>query len=263
MQDVILLPYLVDLPLGDWQYFDRVTSTNDIALAWAQDSAPDLALVVADDQSAGRGRFHRQWITTPGAALALSLVLHPTPSELLFLSRFAGLGALAIHTALKENWHLIPQIKWPNDIVVNRCKVAGILIENTWLGEQLQALVIGIGLNISPQAIPPPDQLMFPATSLETALGYPVDRWAVLHSILSQFVNWRNQLGSPGYIKAWNNALAFKGEWVTISGTGGHDQIGQVVGINDSGSLLLVSPDGKELLVEVGDVHLRTKDVIA
>jgi len=256
MQEDKLRSYLVDLPLGGWRYFDRVTSTNDIALAWAQAGAPDLALVVADDQSAGRGRFHRQWITTPGAALAISLVLHPTPPELHFLSHFAGLGALAMHTALKENWQLESQIKWPNDILVNKCKVAGILIENTWLGDQLQALVIGIGLNISPRAIPPPDQLMFPATSLETALGYPVDRWEVLRSILYQLVTWRNQLGSLEFLKVWGDALAFKGEWVTISGTGGHDQVGQVVGINASGSLRLAGSNGEEFLIDAGDVHL-------
>jgi BirA family transcriptional regulator, biotin operon repressor / biotin---[acetyl-CoA-carboxylase] ligase len=257
MEGENLTSYLADLPLGGWQYLEQVSSTNDIALAWAQAGAPDLALVVANYQSSGRGRLRRHWVTTTDTALAFSLVLHPTSSELPFLSHFVGLGALAIHTALATDWHLQSQIKWPNDILLNRRKVAGILIENTWLDNKLEALVIGIGMNITPESVPPPDQLMFPAISLETTLGHPIDRWLVLRSILQQLVSWRRQIGSSEFITAWQNALAFKGEWVRISGAGGQDQEGKVVGISPEGGLIISDCHGEELPIDAGDVHMR------
>ena len=75
MQEDMLPPYLAGLPLGAWCFFDTLGSTNDFALTWVQSGAPDMALVIADSQSVGRGRFQRHWVTTPGAALAFSLVL--------------------------------------------------------------------------------------------------------------------------------------------------------------------------------------------
>ena len=147
----MLTPYLAGLPLGAWRFFETIGSTNDFALTWAQSGAQDMSLVIADSQSVGRGRFQRHWVTNPGAALAFSLVLRPTASELQFLSHFAALGAIAIWQALAEEWGLAAQIKWPNDILLERKKAAGILIESTWSGSQLQGLVMGIGLNISPE----------------------------------------------------------------------------------------------------------------
>ncbi len=179
----VLRPYLDDLPLGGWRFYESLGSSNDTALEWAKSDAPDMALVLADNQFSGRGRFQRHWVTVAGAALAFSLVMHPTAEEMISFYQFAGLGALAIVEAL-DRLGLPAQIKWPNDVLVERRKVAGILIENTWIGETLQALVTGIGINVSPHAVPPPDQVMFPATSLETVLGKPVDRWAVLRDVL-------------------------------------------------------------------------------
>ncbi len=260
MPEDVLQPYLAGLPLGAWRFLDTIGSTNDVALAWAQSGAPDMALVIADHQSAGRGRFQRRWVTHPGSALAFSLVLRPTPLELQYLSHFAALGAIAIWQALAEDWGLAAQIKWPNDILLDRQKAAGILIENTWLGDQLQGLVMGIGLNISPQSVPPPDQLMYPATCLESALGHAVDRWSVLRSILLNLARWRLRLGSPEFFKTWEDCLAFKDEWVRVSGAGGPDRVGRVAGLSPSGSLRLVDSQGKEFLVDAGDVSLRTVD---
>ena len=260
MQASDLLPYLNDLPLSIWRCYDSVGSTNDIALDWAQAGAPDMAMVVADNQTAGRGRFRRHWVTNPGTALAVSLVLRPDGSELPCLSHFSALGAIAIQQALEESLGLATLIKWPNDTLLAGRKTAGILIENTWLGSQLQALVMGIGLNIAPESVPPADQLMFPATSLEGVLGHTIDRWAVLRSILLKLASWRLRLGSPEFLEVWEDHLAYKGEWVRISGAGQPDQIGQIKGLMPSGSLILVSQEGDEFKVDAGDVSLRTVD---
>ncbi len=199
-------------------------------------------------------------MTVPGSALAFSLILRPTPSDLPFLTRFAGLGAVAIWQALADDWGLAAQIKWPNDILLNRRKAAGILIENTWLGDQFQSLVMGIGINISPQSVPPPEELMFPATCLEDALGHPVDRWTVLRSILTNLADWRRRLSTPEFFKTWEDHLAFKDEWVQVSGAGDSGWTGRLAGLSPSGSLRLVDQSGHEFLVDAGDVSLRSAD---
>src|SRR5215208_4950382 len=110
---------LSKLPLGDVKYFDSIGSTNTEALAWATNDAKDLSLVIADEQTTGRGRLDRKWFTPPGTALAFSLIVHPTPEEEAFLTRIVGLAALAVVDALKARG-LTARIKWPNDVLLSR-----------------------------------------------------------------------------------------------------------------------------------------------
>jgi BirA family biotin operon repressor/biotin-[acetyl-CoA-carboxylase] ligase len=244
--------------LGGWRYFDSIGSTNDEALAWAVQGAPDFALVVADTQTAGRGRLQRRWVTHLGAALAFSLVLRPSPVECEYLARFSPLGAVAVRQVLVDRFGLAAEIKWPNDVLLGGLKTAGVLAETVWVVSTLQALVLGIGVNISPAAVPPAAELIFPATCIEAALGQSVDRWAVLRAILESLLAWRSRLGSDEFLQEWQAHLAFRGEWVRIGATGGPEQFGQVTGIAPDGSLCLRDRNGQELLVAVGDVHLRS-----
>src|SRR5690606_3785950 len=135
--------------IGPWRYFDRLGSTNDEAARWADRGAPHLALVLADEQYAGRGRLGRQWFTPPGAALALSLVLRPRPENRLASEQipfYTALGALALSQALRRQLGLSPAIKWPNDVLLVGRKTAGILAEAQWQGDQVQAVILGIGV---------------------------------------------------------------------------------------------------------------------
>ena len=143
---------------------------------------------------------------------------------------------------------------------VARRKVAGLLTETAWLASTLHALVLGIGVNISPAAVPPPAELIFPATCVETELGRSIDRWQVLRAILESLFTWRTRLCTAAFLQEWQTHLAFKNEWVRLDATGGQEQIGQVQGIAPDGSLHLIDKDGKDFWVTVGDVHLRTLD---
>src|SRR5512138_3442617 len=116
---------LSKLPLGDVRYFDSIGSTNNEALAWATSGAKDLSLVIADEQTAGRGRLDRKWFTPKGTALAFSLILRPAAEDQPFLMRIVGLAALAVADALRTRG-LAAQIKWPNDVLLEGRKVAGI-----------------------------------------------------------------------------------------------------------------------------------------
>src|SRR5512144_1769195 len=151
---------LSKLPLGGIRYFDTIGSTNTEALAWATSGAKDLSLVIAEEQTAGRGRLDRKWYTPRGAALAFSLILRPTAEEKPFLTRTVGLAALAIADALRTRG-LVAQIKWPNDVLLDGCKVAGILVESVWSGEEVDCVVIGVGINVLKGAVPSADLLQF------------------------------------------------------------------------------------------------------
>jgi BirA family biotin operon repressor/biotin-[acetyl-CoA-carboxylase] ligase len=242
------------LPIGAIRYFDSIGSTNDEALTWAAQGAPNLSIVIADEQTAGRGRLDRKWFTPSGSAIACSVILHPTTSA--HLSRTVGLAALSIADACAR-LGLRPQIKWPNDILLNGKKTAGILIETIWDGDVVTALVIGMGINVMKESVPPAADLKFPATSLETELGHPVSREELLQSVLSSLTERLPQMGSDAFLAAWEGQLAYKNEPVQI--TQGTDEIvhGELLGLGPDGSLRLRDSHGGELTVHFGDVSLR------
>jgi BirA family transcriptional regulator, biotin operon repressor / biotin---[acetyl-CoA-carboxylase] ligase len=256
MNQSTLNKLLSKLPIGDLKYFDSIGSTNDEALAWAANDAKDLSLVVADEQTAGRGRLDRKWFTPPGTALAFSVILRPSSVEHPHLSRMVGLAALSITDSFLARG-LSPQIKWPNDILLNGRKVAGILIESVWSGEDVDCIVIGMGVNILRGAVPDADMLLFPATSLEDALGHPVQRAEVLRDILAALIVLRPQLSTNEFMAKWEELLAYHGRQVRVELAGEGAVIGSLSGLEMDGSLRLRDQDGKSLTVQFGDVRLR------
>lgn len=250
---------LSKLPLGEVRYFDSIGSTNNEALAWATSGAPDLSLVIADEQTEGRGRLDRKWFTPKGTALAFSLILRPTQQEKPYLTRIVGLAALAIADALRTRG-LVSQIKWPNDVLLNGRKVAGILVESVWSGEEIDCLVIGIGMNVLSGAVPAAELLQFPATSLEEAFGPFVEREKVLKDILAGMISLRPHLGTDSFISSWEKALAFRGDAIQVEQGNGTLLTGKLLGLEPDGSLRLSGEQGKSTTVRFGDVRLRPGD---
>jgi BirA family biotin operon repressor/biotin-[acetyl-CoA-carboxylase] ligase len=249
---------LSKLPLGDVRYFDSIGSTNTEALAWATGGARDLSLVIADEQTEGRGRLDRKWFTPRGTALALSIILRPTTTEKPLLTRIVGLAALAVADSLRMRG-LVSQIKWPNDVLLNGRKVAGILVESVWSGEEVEGIVIGIGLNVLKGAVPSDESLQFPATSLEESLGPLVEREKVLHDILAGLIALRPHMVSDSFIASWERALAFIGEEVQAEQGDGHRVAGKLLGLESDGSLMILEETGKAVTVRFGDVRLRPR----
>jgi BirA family biotin operon repressor/biotin-[acetyl-CoA-carboxylase] ligase len=247
---------LSKLPLGDVRYFDSIGSTNNEALAWATSEAKDLSLVIADEQTAGRGRLDRKWFTPRGTALAFSLILHPTAEEKPHLTRIIGLAALAVADALRTRG-LVSQIKWPNDILLHGQKVAGILVESVWSGEEVDCVVIGIGVNVLKGAVPSENLLNFPATSLEESLGPAVERQRILHDILAGIIALRPHIGTDSFIASWEKALAFRGEQVQAEQGDGTLVTGKLLGLEPDGGLRISNENGKSVTVRFGDVRLR------
>jgi BirA family biotin operon repressor/biotin-[acetyl-CoA-carboxylase] ligase len=172
------------------------------------------------------------------------------------LSRLVGLAALSIVQPL-ERLGLSPQIKWPNDILLNQRKVAGVLIELVWSGEEVVCVVIGVGINVSKRAVPDTDILRFPGTSLEDALGNMVERGKILFDFLSAFVELRPHLGSDSLMNQWGEALAYRGRQVRVEMGAEQTVVGKLEGILADGSLRLRDDNGKSVTVRFGDVRLR------
>ncbi len=256
MDERTLQAALRELPLGGLRYFPSIGSTNDEALGWATGGAADLSLVIADEQTAGRGRAGRKWFTPPESALAFSLILRPTETERPHLTRTVGLAALALSDSLRTR-SLDAQIKWPNDILIEGRKAAGILVESVWNGEDADCTVIGMGLNVSEKSIPPQEELNFPAVSLEEILSGLPDREQLLHDILAAFIDWRPRLGSAEFLAAWESRLAFRGRQIQVR-TGDDSTInGELLDLESDGSLRVREKSGNVTAVRFGDVRLR------
>jgi BirA family biotin operon repressor/biotin-[acetyl-CoA-carboxylase] ligase len=257
MDEKSLRKTLSALPLKGIRFYGQIGSTNDLALAWASDGAPDLSLICADEQTTGRGRLGRTWFTPPGAALAFSLILRPSETERRRVGWFSGLGALALVEALKKRG-IAAQIKWPNDVLINGRKVAGILIESVWTGAEVDSIVLGMGINVNPGAIPPDAELTFPATSIESELrDAPVDRLDLLRDVLAELITWRPKMSVDEFLAAWEDVLAFRGRTVRVQLRHAEEIVGQVAGLENDGSLRLKLEGGETRAVRFGDVHLR------
>jgi len=248
-----LTPYLEAVGLGAWRYFPIVGSTNDIALEWADQGAVDWSLVVADAQTAGRGRGKRRWVTEPGCALALSLILRPSPKEADYAPRFTALAALGLIEALAE-WGLDAELKWPNDILLAGKKVAGVLVEADWQADQVQSVVVGMGVNVASGSVPPSETLRYPATAVEMVLGSPVDRWALLAAAIAAMKRYRTILTTHAFYEAWNANLAQRGAWVCYRAADGKTRRMKVLGVQVDGQLALEQEDGSVITRASGEI---------
>lgn len=257
----LLKAVLKNSPVSNWRAFDEIGSTNDEALRWLDEDATDFSLVIADSQSKGRGRFDRTWITRPGTSLAFTVIFKATADEMnVPISLFAPMCGLAVWQTLHDKLELNPQIKWPNDVLLERKKCCGILVEAAWTGDTLNGIIAGIGMNIAEGSLPPTGTTLFPATWIERYTGKTVDRFALLTGVLIALADWRSQLGTAQFFETWQEHLAFKGERVSVEQEGNKPQIGTELGIDTNGNLLLLNASGATITIEVGDVHLRSAE---
>jgi len=269
---------LATLPVKAVRYFESVGSTNDEAIRWAMEGAPDIALVVANEQTSGRGRLHRRWYTPAGAGLAFSLILRhvgqDVPEMHKTIPRITALGALAVCDALESLYPLKTEIKWPNDVLALGKKLSGILTEVEWRGNQLEAVILGIGINIARNSIPPDADITFPATCVAETLEqvsskpYTVDRLQLLQAIVGKLLEWRPLLHSVIFTRAWEARLAFRGQWVrAFKGYQENASLeenllaeGTVYGITPDGALQLLDANGSLIKLHAGEIRLRPVD---
>ena len=253
---------LAHLPLGEIRYRPRVTSTNQMAREFAADGAPDFSLVVADEQTAGRGRQGRSWITVPGAGLAVSVLLpsesRQQPERL--TGRLSGLGALAGVQALETACDLSAEIKWPNDLLLRGKKVGGVLVELAWRGDVLQEVILGVGINVRRHALPEGVRLRYPATTIEEQTGRPGNRVELLVKFLESLLFWYPRREEERFHQAWQDSLAFRGERVQVTSSGQLLGEGRLLGLTAEGTLRIRGRAGRENIFEFGEITLRPVD---
>ena len=237
---------------ADLRYYTDVPSTNDIAMRLAASGAAEGTSVVADSQRAGRGRRGRSWFSPPGAGLYLSTIVRPRghAGALPLVTLAAG---VAVARAIDSATRLPVELKWPNDIVAGRPwrKLGGVLCESVGIGATVEAVVVGIGLNLQPAAYP--GDIAERATSLETELGRPIDRTPLIVEVLSSLAHVTGRL--------WAGDLAWVcDEWRRFGRAGlggglvrwtdqGQDRRGIARDIDDTGALVVEAGGNRHRLV--------------
>jgi BirA family biotin operon repressor/biotin-[acetyl-CoA-carboxylase] ligase len=252
------------VPDGLWRRIDVRTETGstnaDVAEAARQGEAEGL-VVVAEQQLAGRGRRDRQWVSPPRAGLTLSVLFRPGPAvPQRTWGWLALLAGVALRDAVEQRTEVGAMLKWPNDLLVGDAKCAGILAEV--VGD---AVVVGIGLNVTTRVDELPPTTGLPATSLRLAGAKATDRDPLLRALLrglaQWYRGWREAAGDAemcGLLGAYREACATIGRAVTVHLPTGETLVGTATTVDNDGQLVIRTDDGGESHVSAGDVlHVR------
>jgi BirA family biotin operon repressor/biotin-[acetyl-CoA-carboxylase] ligase len=245
---------LRDSPVPAIQYEPTVGSTMDEMQTWFNTGARPYSLVFTDAQTAGRGRDGRVWHTPRGTALALTILLPPRAAANT-LGRFTAVGALALCDAL-QIFGLSAQVKWPNDVLLDGKKVAGVLADGQWQGNQMQGVFLGIGVNVRAPAVPPTEPMMFPATAVDLSAGREISREALMIALVKRIVYWTEKMHTDGFLQAWERALAFREKTIYLL-QDGHPSAGTILGLTQEGHLRVKMADGQVRVFLAGEVRLR------
>lgn len=221
------------------QRYETVTSTNDIARRLAEEGAVEGTVVVADEQTRGRGSRGRVWVSPPGANLLVSVLLRPNlPIER--MGELTFVAAVAVAGTLHDCCGLDAGIKWPNDVQVCGKKIAGMIVETA-----KGAAILGIGLNVNWTQMP--EDIATIATSIALELGKPVDLDHVLKTMLADLDIAYGVYRARGFVRTlqdWRELEITTGSEVTVS-IDGRSAHGLAVDIDEHGSLVIELPTGE------------------
>ena len=244
---------------ADVRRFEELESTNTWLLEAAVTGLPEGVVVVADHQRAGRGRLGRRWESPSGSGLLLSILFRPDMDPSIS-SRCSALVGLSARAACSTAAGVTPAAKWPNDLVVDDVKLAGVLSETAGVGSARPAVVVGIGVNVSwPMPGPEADQLG--ATCLEAVSGRPIERNALLGCLLDEVERRRPLLdGAPGRAQILDE-LAGCTRHSRPSGAGraggARPSSGTAAALDGQGRLVVEAEGGRRVVAAGDVVHLR------
>ena len=243
-------------PRQNWQVFHSVDSTNLVCKRWAPEGAPDGSVAIADHQTAGRGRLGRSFQSEAGLGLYLSILWRPdlSPRQLLPLP---ALGAVAAARAVESVCGVRPQIKWPNDLVLEGRKIAGILTESVLLGSDA-AVVLGIGINVSHRAEDFAGEVRDIAASLEMVTGKTVSRGALAAALMEELDALRQEaLAHPAaWLAMYRSCCLTVGREVQVI-TGTERYRALALGVDEDYGLRVRWENGEETTVRAGEVSVR------
>lgn len=238
-------------------YYSSLSSTNDLLKELAAQGAPEGTLVIADKQTAGKGRLGRKWLAPPGTSLLMSLLFRPdlAPSQ---AQRLTMICSLAIADAIEGLTGLPVGLKWPNDILIRGKKAGGILTELGTTGERLDYVAVGMGLNVN-LAISTLPELRGMATSLSQELAREVSRLELLWKILEGIeIRYKSLRRGESPHEEWAARLINLGCEVQV--TTPHGVLaGLAERVDADGALILRTSDGQRKRILAGDVTLRSQ----
>lgn len=239
------------------RFYEELASTNLQAKLDAENGAREGTLIVADMQTAGRGRRGRSWSSPPGTNVYFTLILKPD-FRVELASMVTLVMGLAVAEGIRETCGLEARIKWPNDIVVNGKKVCGILAEMSTERDFIHYVVMGVGINVARQDFPP--EIAQTASCLEQECGRAVSRAEIMVNVMKAFETYygifRGDGSLAGLLDRYNGMLAGKdGEVRILDPKGEYRGISR--GINPAGELLVEREDGTVEPVYAGEVSVR------
>ncbi|MCR4441189.1 MAG: biotin--[acetyl-CoA-carboxylase] ligase [Peptococcaceae bacterium] len=238
--------------------FEQVSSTNDLAKAMAAQGSPEGTLVVADKQTKGKGRMGRSWESPSGKGLYFSLVLKPKIKPV-HAPQLTLVAAVAVCRAIRGLTKLPVTIKWPNDILLEDKKVCGILTEMSSEIDQINYIVLGIGVNVNQGKDDFPENLRDKAISLAAAAGCLFRRVALLLEIVKELRTVYRLYQREGFaviVESWIKMNSTLGREVFVS-SHGEQYCGTAEGIDEQGRLLVRKGDGTLETLVAGDISLR------
>jgi BirA family biotin operon repressor/biotin-[acetyl-CoA-carboxylase] ligase len=245
-----LMPWAFDLWQDCIHYFPETTSTMDEAMALARKGCPDFSVAVAQRQTRGRGRMQRTWLSADGG-LYFTVVIRPAiPVMLAGLVNLAA--ALDMAALLRSSCRVDARVKWPNDILVGKHKICGVLSQMEAEGDQVAHMNIGVGLNVN--NAPETEEPI--AISLKTLMGRPVPRREILVAFLDAFKRRILAFDPQAVIDGWRSSNATLGRQVCVF-TVKERVEGTAVDVDAHGGLILRLGDGTLQTVMVGDCFHR------
>lgn len=235
--------------------FESIDSTNTYAKHLNNKDIPHGTIVITEEQTAGRGRLQRNWISPAGKNLLFSIILYPEfGMDKISLLPFAG--SLAIADAIDAITGLSATCKWPNDVLINGKKVCGMLLESS-LGNAAQGkIVLGIGLNVNQKEFS--EELKFKASSLQIESGIEINRIALLQKILEELENRYEQLSHfppQRLLNDWRMKALLFGKKITVLESE-FSFSATAIDIAEDGSLIIETDDGRKRNIFAGDVSL-------
>jgi BirA family transcriptional regulator, biotin operon repressor / biotin---[acetyl-CoA-carboxylase] ligase len=237
-------------------YYPTLSSTNDRAAELAAAGEPEGTVVIAEEQTAGRGRRQRSWSSGAGLGIYASLILRPR-IEAPRAPLFTLMAAVAVTEALRETCALDARIKWPNDVLVGPGKIAGILGEVRGAEPLIRELVVGMGVNVGHRHEDFPPELRQRATSVRIEAGRESGRAPILAALLEGFERRYSRLlahGSADLLREWGTLSSIApGRRVLAQGPDGRAE-GRLLGVDDEGALLLERGERDVMRVPFGEV---------
>ncbi|HLP17991.1 MAG TPA: biotin--[acetyl-CoA-carboxylase] ligase [Bacteroidota bacterium] len=235
---------------------DTISSTNEYARTLDEERSIHGTLVTAEVQTSGHGRLGRPWDSPKSKNLLFSLLLKPEQDDIHKASLIPFAAALAAAEAIEAETSLSVECKWPNDLLIEKKKVCGMLLESSIIGTRIEKLVLGIGVNVNQEEFPV--EILPQATSLLIEKGAPIDRIGLLQRMLVALEKRYDQLMSgpaTHVLDAWKRKTTMFGTHVTVRES--HRILtGVAESLADDGSLQLRLEDGSLYTVRAGDVTL-------